>query len=467
MKVVTSLKNSNWLLIISFISFLFCLYHQLDNRCNYNFFLLPLTMVIMSPCLGESRYLFLKAPGYTAFIIVAILRYCINPYMSSKTNTYLVFVNSYEYVEDGIYLMMYELICVSVYIKYRYSKLKYEKKHEVINFRMHKNVFVCLLLFFLIIGIIHHTYFFRGISLLSQFRIDEDFSNYELPTFVSLLWGTIVLWLYAYSIIWTAVSKTSRVYKLSISMILTLALIFLTFISQSSISRWYTIICGLSGYFLLIKCYPKYIKIINLIVIVPFLSLIIMATMIKNFSDENSINSDAIIAGSLDSYLAGPFSVNNGFSLLKTTQVGAPNFAVDVLNNMPIINHSIDRYKSTAYLYNKHIGRIFEEGSEQGDQIIPLISQSQAYFGLFFAPFLSLFFVWLFSFFDKKYIKSASYNAFLYAFVASWSAFAYILNFTISINWWWIRILPLMFLIYLINKFKKAIYLRGGKIENT
>lgn len=414
-------------------------------------------MAVMSLWLKDSLCLFLHAPGYTIFIIIAVLRYCINPYICSKTNSYHVFVFSYEFVKDGIYLMMYELVCVCIYIRYRYLKIKYQETDKAnINFQSHRIIFLCLVVFFLVITIVHHSYFFRGISLFTQMRIDQDFSKYNLPTLISLLWGTTSLWLYAYIIIKTAISKNLRFYKLSVSMLLTLALILLTFISQSSISRWYTIICGLSGYFLLKKCYPQYLKTINFIVIVPFVALIVVATMIKNFSEENSINTDAILAGSMNSYLAGPFSVNNGISMIAHEDVGIENLFYDVLNNMPVINHFIDRYKSTVYLYNKHIGRIFNADSEQGDQIIPLISQSQVYFGLILAPLLPLLFVWIFSFFDKKYLNTNGYAAFLYSFVSLWCALASILNLTVTINWWWIRILPLMFLMYLIKQRERS-----------
>lgn len=374
-------------------------------------------------------------------MLICILRYCIMPYFLSVTSTYLSFASDFNHIDEGICLMVYEMVIAFGYIHYRYLGHKLVSSSHLMSVAFKSSIYFITASVFIITTFLNYNYFFRGIVLLGQYKIDNS-EDFEMPAGMFILWGTSLLWLYSYSIYLISRKKFSTKIKITTSIIFTLVLIFLTFVSQSSISRWYTIICACSGYFLLLKCYPKNKRLINITVITPIIVLISIVTTIKNFSDENE-SVDIVIGSWMNAYLAGPISVNNGIGMNEKIDIGCSAIMPDMLNNLPIVNHYIDRNQSTAYHYNDYIGRFFEEGS-QGDQIIPLISQGQTFFGTVFSPILTILFIWLFSRFDFKYICISGYKTFLYAFIASWCAVTPILNMTINVSWWWIRILPLM-----------------------
>ncbi len=452
--MITLAKKINWWFVVSIITFACCLKYRLDDQCYYNYYLLPLFFSFLTLLISKETIYFSKVPGLTLFMVIAVARYCILPYYCSQTIKPLNLIQDYGYIDEAIYLMLYEMVAAFAYIKYLYRKIPTISAQKIreVRFYPHRIVFTICLLWFLLFTITNRAYLFRGFSLITEGVVSEDFSNYGLSTILFLGWNTITLWLYAYIIMRIAQGKRLKKLKLAVAIALTLFLIILTYTSQSTISRWYTIICTISGYYLLRKCFPSYLKSINLFIIAPLVLLIIIATAYKNFGNQQDI-SNVVVSSFLNVYLAGPTSVNAGISLNHTVDVGIVNLGVDVLNNMPIVNHYIDRELSTAYLYNNHLGRIWGPDS-QGDQIIPLISQGQAYFGLLLSPLLTLIFIYVIWYFDKKYLYSDGYHAFLYAFIACWCALTPVLNMTINISWWWIRILPLMLFITLMRMYE-------------
>lgn len=441
----------NWFAIIGAVFTFLCLKNWIEERSPFYYYLLPSVYTLCSIFIYKTNWYFGKAPGYTVFMIIAMLRYCVMPYFLSLTTVYFCHVINYNYVDDGIYLIIYEMIMAFIYLRYRYKK-KFRRSRP--DYRIyHKSTFMYVLIsiVFLATTVLNYNYFFRGLTLFNQFKIENP-EQYEMPVAMTLIWGTSLLWLYSYSIYSLSLKPISIKFKIIISVTLTLFLGFITFVSQSSISRWYTVICVFAGYFLLLKCYPHYKKVLRILILSPLITLVLIVSVVKNYGGEN--NNITLVATSswMDAYIAGPISVNNGISMNEREDVGISTLIPDVLNNMPIVNHYIDRDKSTPYYYNKLAGRIYSPDS-QGDQIIPLVSQGQTYFGTIGAPILMIFFIWLFSVYDFKYLTNYGYKTFLYAFIACWCASVLALNLTINISWWWIRILPLMVLIYAVEKF--------------
>lgn len=112
------------------------------------------------------------------------------------------------------------------------------------------------------------------------------------------------------------------------SIILSLCFIGITYISQSRISRWYTLVSAVSSIFLLRVLFPQKKKSITIIIIVPAIILILIASFLK--SGVNSVF-DLITVTSGDAYFAGPVSVNNAIGLAKSCSVGITNIIYDFL----------------------------------------------------------------------------------------------------------------------------------------
>ena len=120
----------------------------------------------------------------------------------------------------------------------------------------------------------------------------------------------------------------------------------------------------------------------------------------------------------LQAYFAGPVNVNNAIGLYKNSNIGFSSFFLDIVNNMPVVNHWFDTKMATVNQYNYYIGRSW---NGLGDQIIPLVGQSLIYFSTFFAPLLSCISIVLLRLFDRKYVSSSSLDVYYYAFSSTWT----------------------------------------------
>ena len=171
-----------------------------------------------------------------------------------------------------------------------------------------------------------------------------------------------------------------------------------------------------------------------------------------NYLSENISFSKSILllfdSKKLEAYFSGPVNVNNAIGLYVEQWGGISSLPLDVVNNMPVVNHWFDTSAATVNLYNRYIGR-FWNGS--GDQIIPLIGQSSIYFSILFAPLLSCIAVTIVRVSDRRYIQAETLDVYIFAFLGAWSAVALILNMTIFLSWMYIRIIPLLLLTVMIE----------------
>ena len=195
----------------------------------------------------------------------------------------------------------------------------------------------------------------------------------------------------------------------------------------------------------------------------PVVFLLLLATLIKNgdfvagSGDVSSSFKQILNPTELDMYFAGPSGVNNAIGLKESWNQGYESLLPDILQSMPVLNHYIDAKKTTIYTYNLYLGRLFTDTS--GDQIIPTIGQGAIYFGYFLSPIISILFVLITCWSDKKYRLSSSYYIYLYGFISVWAGVqTAALNMTIFLAWVYIRILPFAGSLWLINRLARKKY---------
>ena len=283
---------------------------------------------------------------------------------------------------------------------------------------------------------------------LNEMR-DIERISFENSNLMGIIWQSLCVWLFVY-FIFNQKEKTIRKGNdlfFVFSILSSIFFVIVTFIDQSGLSRWYTIVTAGACVSCLFKLYPKKGKYITVGVIIPSLLLLLLATLFKNAEyligdGLDSAFRDILDPTTLDIYYAGPVNVNNAIGTYEYNQDWPfENIINDLLGGMPIINHYIDFTQTTPYLYNNYIGRVWD--NHRGDQIIPLIGQSIIYFGYVFAPLLSVISVIIMRWADFMFKHCCSFLIYLYAFLGVWFGVeAMMLNMAINLTWFWIRIIP-------------------------
>ena len=371
------------------------------------------------------------------------------------------FVKDFSHVTEGVYLMIYEMIAVFVSNEFFIGRMKAwntnQRKFKSFTFRKN-SIVLSIALFTLILLLFLFPSFVQGISLIYQGYVDQSGEMAERSTFVSLLWQALTTWTYVYIVLLQKAryDKSGEKKYVANSVVLTLVFLLITFIAQSEISRWYTIVNAIACVFFLMKLFPQKHRIILPVTLSPVFLVLLVVSIFKNVSVESEINADAassiINTRFVNAYLAGPVSTNNAIALYEKGDVGIFNMPYDFVANMPIVNHFFPNSNTLNYLYNDFIGRVWE--GHNGDQICPLIGQGLCYFGPVFCIILSIISVFFIRYFDLLFNRSHTPYMYIFAFLAAWFGVEMCLNMTINLSWIYIRVIPMFLLFFFAEKFR-------------
>lgn len=441
-------------LIIAILNICLAIY---STTIKNPFWLISLTYCVLLIMTSKKNQVYF-APGIFVLNIVMFMRYSVlimAIYISGELSSY---ANNYNYLNEAVFLMIYEQIFVfmTLYFTGRTEKnrISFLRIKEEMRVEQGTKALVCVALACILAGIlITHRYLIGGLSLITKGVISSSNIDNNSSGFVTIIWQACLAWLYIY-ICAQIKRKINNKKGVMLAVFISAVYILLTFIGQQSISRWYTIISFVAVYFILSKLYPKEKRIIVMYIVIPAIVLLIVVSVYKNtnYLSENISFSKSFLllfdSKKLEVYFSGPVNVNNAMGLYAKHWGGIFSLPLDVVNNMPVVNHWFDTSAATVNLYNQYIGR-FWNGS--GDQIIPLIGQSSIYFSTVFAPLLSCIAVKIVRVSDRRYIQAESLDVYVFAFLGAWSAVALILNMTIFLSWMYIRIIPLILLTVLIE----------------
>lgn len=434
---------------------LICIFMAMFSEINYNLWVLPLTYSMGMFLLGNTNVTGFT-PGIITLNIVMFLRYSIVPFaMYIEGNPIYAFSTQSGHMNEAIFIMWFELIIIliTIHLSGKQYKLNVSKillmEGQNITFENIKYGSVICFFGILLCGVMvwRYPYLIGGIELLTQGYLSTNVDVSSISGAVGIVWKAWITWLSIY-FIYILKKKNLKGKGLTFFLVGAIFLIvLLSFIGQTTISRWYTIVTFCAIYFCAIKMFPNKKKHITRLTIIPALIILFIVTIYKNtgylLAEGNMIDfvKELFDASTLNSYFAGPFNVNNAIYMKEYGNTGFFSIFYDLLRNFPILNHYVDISKSTVGAYALYLGR--------SDQIIPLVGQSMIYFGYLFAPLISAISVILVRFFDKQYLKSKSLNMYIYAFTACWIALATILNFTICVSWFYVTIIPAYLLIRL------------------
>ncbi|NRG48143.1 hypothetical protein HRF87_25975, partial [Bacillus sp. CRN 9] len=111
------------------------------------------------------------------------------------------------------------------------------------------------------------------------------------------------------------------------------------------------------------------------------------------------------ISSVFQSYFAGPSNLSTAVYMTETNEYnGLAVFIVDILKQTPVIQFFFQDLNTptSPVLFNGALYGHFEKK----DQIIPLTGQGYLYFGLFFAPILSIFILYISMYYDKAIMNN-------------------------------------------------------------
>ena len=438
--------------ILVFMLLVLSLIFTIINNVSYPFCLLSVVYVIVSNFCKNNCSLIGKLPGRTIINVVLLTRYCFLPFVLCVDGTLSIYSNNYNYINEAICLMIYELIVVFFVLELSASKFNikclFKESLRTDGFRVSKvSFFVALVV--LVFIFIHSKGEILNFGLLNKNNVgDDQFEN--VSSLEVILWEVLSAWLFI-----AVVSRQKSKYdkdrkrkRVVCSIVVGIVFIAIAFLGQSRISRWYTLISAVAVVFMLCRFYPDRKRKIMTGILIPAVLLLTIVTVFKNGDGTGngffSQIKDLLNSTMFDIYFAGPVSVNNAIGMIRSYDMSLISLVYDVLNNFPIINKFIDTTNSSVYLYNLYIGRAFGTG---GDQIIPLLGQSAAYFTYVLSPILSVISVLIISFSDRMFYSSSGSMCYVWGFTSAWMGVETILNMTINLSWVYVRIIP-MFIIF-------------------
>lgn len=413
--------------------------------------------------------------GHIALMIAMAGRYLLTPLSIYGTESLSTYALQYGYLYQAIILMVYEMITIFIVLflldrKYNkrinhYAYNKYEtfsnitKQIKPIVFYVGLSIWFCIaILYKNILG--GFTVLLSG--ALNDMREIEQI-DYEGSNIIGgILWQTLCVWLFSYLVFkqYGMLSSNNLKKPVIISLIYTIAIVILSFIDQSGLSRWFTIAITGASVAMLLKLFPHKRKMVISTIVIPSAILIIFITLFKNAGlilGEGTMGAALYTLfdpSKMDTYFSGPVNVNNALNVYYNSKLDITTIVNDICNNMPVVNHFMDIRATSVYAYNASLGRISVYGI--GDQIIPLIGQSMIYFGIILAPALSCVSIIFVCWADYRFMVCKDFKLFVYAFIGIWFAVSsMMLNITITSSWVYNRIIPFFIAFWLTNKFIK------------
>lgn len=349
-------------ILISIITFI--RFSQYDKAYLLGF--IPLFYGAFSYFIKKNREAFINNLGLTILNIMMFLRYSI--YILVITPSYLQEILSYDEFSLSVGLIIIEMLSVFFTIAIFYKKPPKKDNY----FKSSINLPLMIPLALTIISLIVMPNATLNVLIPGSVPLGSNNTN-GLLIFVYIMYDLIFFMLlisiYKYK-------KIDIKIKFLVSFLLMLIFV-LTKISSfsSSVSRWNFLLYSIVVLYLLANMYPKYKK--NIIkVLVPSLMMGILLLTVTKFNLEGNVFEGIFNPRTFDIYFNGFQGILDGIIIKKTNSFSI-TFSMmfnDLFSAIPIIGYPFRGLNSVS-LYHEFIKRT--------DLILPMVSQSYIYFGVF------------------------------------------------------------------------------------
>lgn len=365
---------------------------------KYNMiWIMPLSYVCFSIIFNRVYSIFGKSIVATLLLFMMILKNVVIPFlMAMGEGLSLVVIDTSRYLPSAYFLCIYEMLVVFlvIYIKtpgYLYYCVSKEKNIMHINRKSVKRLLcIMLILFSAFVAVIlkypqmlmYYDYGFLGTEeeRIVHRQISEQIS-FSLPRvifyFYTLLFD-LLRWLIPITFIFLMyISKRIKTY-----VFILVSMILITISSLLSTDyRAASLFILISLFLLLTKLCPQYRKKLYMICFIGIFVLGFCGLVYKAYDSEN-IQTVAYneLANLLQAYFSGPENVAVGYMMH-----GYPTFEVfigDVFKFVPFVMYFFKDFNTSMLQFNQ----VFFNEPDITTQIIPMITQSQRYFGVLGAP---------------------------------------------------------------------------------
>lgn len=451
-------KGTTTILFLSFILFLTAIMLIFNQNSIYtHLILVPMIYGLLFIACAKIHHYY-SYPGMFVLNCISFVRYVIIPLFIILDSNY--YDKSGGMLSEGIVLMLYEEICLGIFLTFL-TKKHYEKFSIIMenkNFETAINTKIGYV--FKAIIVIGLMIVATNPQSLNQFNFVTTSSNlgiYKYGEVISgassiiLGWSKLVLPLLLVSFFLKKYrQRPSRKYYFVIVFIV----LFFNLMIFTGISRNSAILPGTASMFFIIKIFPYKKKQTFALISVVIILVVITLTAFKNsYLGVNDVYTFSSLTGYLESYFAGPRQL--GYAL-KAKEILGDYFNIkvflnDIFANVPGISKFFNLENRTTTFFNI---AVYNWGAAR-DAIIPTIGQGLFYFGYIFAAVPELLLVWIMAKLDKLYLQANNImNAFFIAYFAVRFGNNFAQNLTILSGFLFSTVLPIATLLYINKKVK-------------
>lgn len=420
------------------------------SGADYALSLLPFGYLVFLLSLGSDNVV-KWAPGIAVLNLVLFLRFVFMPFVMSVTGETSIYILNKSNLCFGVPLMLYELFGVAVVLKVTSKRTRLLLKEALPLSRpalRYGWLVAAVAVVILAVLAYRYRYLISGFSLITEGAV-AGYSQDDLASgLVVALWDSLLAWLYVFLLIQVRRRDVRESSSACYSIVITFVYLIFVYVGQVTISRWHVVIAFAASITCLYFLYPSYRGRILACIAIPVLVLVITASAFKNSTyswsgiEYSQAFSEIFDVSIFDIYLAGPSTISDGVTMYLKGVCDTSSLLIDAVQNLPFINDHVDKTISTIYNFKQVWGR--------GDLIMPLIGQSMIYFGWPLAPFMSMLSVYFLRVFDRLVFSGKTLaHIFIAAFASAWLGVATVLNLTITMSWFGLRIAPFYLLLFL------------------
>lgn len=377
----------------------FILFFEKDQGVS-NVYLLPLgyalSMQIIKPC-----YQTHKGIALILFEIVKVCRFLVLPIMIGIERNFTGVNISPSDNRSAVYLMFYELICVSLTLRFVCPSLKKKVSLAHKNFQTSTLDILLIFFFLLIVAPAYKNYLFNfSIEYIDiEYRIEKA----KISGVLKLFYTIGIVTLICYVVNYIKKHFTNQKLAILLSFLMCIAYISCSWSDGMSVSRWGLVTSSISTMMVLIYFYPQYKKSIDITFVLLILIFIIGGSLLKTmsfgWSDYTLSDSTSFYFSSqmFDEYFEGVRSVSNGIHVANVSpDRGFYGILLDWFNSFPLLMKTIGLSGTKVATDYYHIV------SGHYDLIMPTVSMCYMQFGTILSPLYSMLCIYFALYFNNK-----------------------------------------------------------------